>query len=91
MSLIKKGKSTININISQEIDEIESQVKDNDLWEEQCNSLISGTHYSKIDEAKALIDTVRNDKEENYNLLDKKLIRALNIWYVKAYCHKCHE
>ncbi len=34
---------------------------------------------------------MRNDKEENYNLLDKKLIRALTIWYVKAYCHKCHE
>ena len=34
---------------------------------------------------------MRNDKEENYNLLDKKLIRALTIWHVKAYCHKCHE
>jgi hypothetical protein len=34
---------------------------------------------------------VRNDKEENYNLLDKQLIRSLTIWHVKAYCHHCHD
>ncbi len=34
---------------------------------------------------------VREDKEENYNLLDKLMIRKLNIWYLKALCHKAHN
>jgi hypothetical protein len=38
-----------------------------------------------------LLDTVRNDKEENYNLLDKSMIRRLTIWHVKAFCKQCHE
>jgi hypothetical protein len=35
-SLINKAKSSININISQEIEEIESQLKDNQEWEAEA-------------------------------------------------------
>ena len=33
VSLIKKARTQININISQDIEEIESQLKDNEDWE----------------------------------------------------------
>jgi hypothetical protein len=37
-----------------------------------------------------LLEKVWSDKEENFNLLDKQLIRKMTIWYLKAQCHQTH-
>lgn len=44
-----------------------------------------------MSESKKLLDTVRSDKEEQYNLLDKGMIRKLTMWHVKALCHECRS
>jgi hypothetical protein len=42
--------------------------------------------HDKFDEGTELLDTVRKDPDENYNLLDKSLIKSLTVWYIKAFC-----
>jgi hypothetical protein len=69
-SLVKKARNEFKINISKEIDEIVSQVKDVEAWEDATRKLIESDQLSKIDEARNLLKTVRDDKEENYNIID---------------------
>jgi hypothetical protein len=61
-------------------------LKDNEKWESDCEDIMAKGDYSKSAKAKELLNTVRNDKEENYNLLDKQMIRRLSIWYIKSLC-----
>jgi DnaJ-class molecular chaperone len=51
---------------------------------------MKSSNYTQINEAKELLTKVWEDKEENFNLLDKDMIRKLNIWYLKALCNKTH-
>jgi hypothetical protein len=72
------------------VEEIESQLIENEEREASAQELIAATNYSKISDAKELLEKVWSDKEENFNLLDKQLIRKMTIWYLKALCHQTH-
>ncbi|TNV84393.1 hypothetical protein FGO68_gene805 [Halteria grandinella] len=87
-TLINKARKEFKINISQEIDEIESQFEVVEIWEKSVRQLTTSEDYEKIDEAKRLLVTVREDKEENYNIIDKNLFKKLQIWHLTATCRE---
>lgn len=50
--------------------------------------MLGTENFDKVDEATELLDTVRNDTEENFTLLDKGMIRELTAWHIKALCRR---
>ncbi len=62
-NLIKEARQTINVNIDDEINELDRQLGLNDDWEDRCVALLNSTDYHKADEARDLIQRIKNDKE----------------------------
>ena len=76
-ALIAKAKKEIKVNIGEEIQEIEGQIKMNEEWEVKVRAIVAEEDYSRFKEAKELLEEVWNDKEENYTMIDKKEVREL--------------
>lgn len=76
--LIKDARETIKINIDDEIDELDRQLRLNDDWEDRCVELLNSTDYHRADEARDLIQRIRNDTKrdglDNYTLIDQSNI-----------------
>lgn len=69
--LIDQAKVHIKINIDEEIKELEEQLEDNERWERECKEVIVQGNYNQ---ARILIEQLKNDKDSNFTLIDKQVI-----------------